>query len=362
MRPTGADSRLDKASLEASLRRSQRRPGEPPADHLLRITPPPGRDDWEWWNDGDDSPEGMAVYYAARDAWTNVARDSIEELVAEAAAALPIGGGDLRLCRECYATTHPYLENCLGCGLLIGTAIWQSGTFLSREAVLRDRIRQRVETQRLHEEQGDPDPFGKPLVERIAADLWLRPDLDPRRHEIERAETAGRLKEMHSASQLAAQGSASLFSAMEFRYLGGLPSYPGMFDVRLEAGLDVLRVISGGASIAAIPYHLILGAWPFAERIDISRTRLGFFGQGFMYFPNPTYDGGGLSIAAIHGGQPVVFAVGNRDGWLTKKAPFEFYASLPIPLAEKIEDAVREREGSVGPERVAAELGIALAH
>jgi hypothetical protein len=62
----------------------------------------------------------------------------------------------------------------------------------------------------------------------------------------------------------------------------------------------------------------------------------------------------------VIGGRTVSLAIGNREGWLTKKAPFAYYTMLAGSLEALISAAVHQREAEVGPDALAAELGLTL--
>lgn len=64
-----------------------------------------------------------------------------------------------------------------------------------------------------------------------------------------------------------------------------------------------------------------------------------------------------VDIPMALGGHHTVLAVGNRQGWLTSKAPFEFFGFRASEF-RVADDAARRREAKVGVVRYAGELGI----
>ena len=332
-------------TVAQSLEWCRSRAGEGAIEHLLRIAEPPANEGW-------DQTDQDALYRGFPD----VAGSSISELVASLRQEAPVSPGPAdearnRSCDACFAATHPYLESCVGCGRYLGVSFKRGEFARTSRDVLLAKARSELEMARILK---DP-PWD---VEGALAQAIFR-GCDPAEFNEREARVAEKMAS-DAEDRYPAARRLQLFTAIEFRYLGGLRAYPAGADIRFEPEADGLRMTSRGAVLVEVPYYAILGAWPFPDDIDISRTQLGFFSSGLFYLPNPTYRGGGLGIAAVVGGQRVVLAVGNRQGWLTKKAPFAFYSGLAISLAGAIEAGVRGREAQVGPDALAAELDLTL--
>lgn len=332
-------------TVAESLEWCRRRAGEGAIDHLLRIAPAPANEAW------GESEEG-AIYSG----WPDIARASIVELVgfAESEMASDPESALDRTCDECYASTHPYLESCVGCGRYLGVAVGRLAHADTPKEVLFAEVRKSLEFERVVHDGPDE------LVRRIAMSIGGGLDgLDPAQfNEVQRL-VARRVSE-EEAARYPTASRLSLFTRLDFRYVGGLPAYPGEVDVRVQPDPDVLRVLGRGAIMAAIPYYAILGVWPFGEDTAVSRTQLGLISSSLLILPNPTFKGGALGIMAVIGGRTVSFAIGNREGWLTKKAPFEFYSGLSISMSGAISSGVTAREAEVGADALAAELGLRI--
>ena len=307
--------------------------------HLLRIADPPSN---EAWTDDED------IY----DGWVGVARPSIIELVpwAEAHAASAPWSASFRRCDVCYATTHPYLDTCVGCGRYMGVAINRVAAD-AREQVLLAEIKEAIEFERVL-------PRGPERMADHAA-LSIFSGLDPERYR-EFQQDVERTSAARSAATTREIGGLNGLASLEFRYLGGLPAYPAGVGVRVSPDEDALRLSSRGAIIAEIPYHAILGVWPFAQDTAVSRMQLGVISRNFLILPNPTFRGGALGFIAVVGGRETSFAIGNREGWLVKKGDFAYYSMLAGSLETLIVAAVRQREAIIGPDALAAGLGLRM--
>ena len=345
--PQAAASPPAGTSVADTLAWCLRRPGESAAEHLARIADLPGQDP-----DAEELPDDI------RSGWLRLAVPSMAEVIRQVDPVVP-PESDAVTCDACYAVTHPLLAHCVGCGRPIGPRAFGRGRVSTREQVVYEMVAGDIRSWRVLARAGTSiaDDLGKDPAARLSSDI-LRLGADPARWEEYQGDIARTSRERRAARERDSWR-AGLFGTMEFRYLGGLPGYPGTFDVAVLAHPDALRVSARGATIAEIPYHAILGAWPFPEDISLSSTRLGFFSGPLLYLPDPKYRGGGLSVAAVIGDRPSVFAIGNREGWFTRKASFEFYACLPGELSLHIEPAAEERANEIGVEGLAEELGLA---
>jgi len=273
-----------------------------------------------------------------------------------------------RFCPSCGSYVHRYLDHCAYCGWArlpaylplipdpapaidgpLPTTRAQLARWLALNHVPPDVARERMaDTSGLDDEEQLADQVFRAAAINSIKDANGDYNSAPYIAAVARwaADKMGRLQVRVMAQKLG------------YRYLGGVPEFPGPTDATLTyAGGHLLLRTSLGQVIAQIRPEQILFAKSSVQKTG-GGSWLGLSFGHVIYFPDHSFIGGAVSVTWAMGNRATrTFVLGNRDGWAETKGQPDFYFGLLQVIGGWANTGACARQAEIGFPPYARELG-----